>query len=360
MILNTLTIFTPFLNNLLLFLFVPIFLWGQDTVKMKKVKILPVPAFGHSPETRTYIGAVSLFTFDFYQDSTTRHSNAKIEFNYTWNRQIIIECGWNFFSKDENWFTKGQIHSSKFPDYYYGIGSNTPDSNKFAYQSNRFIFDISTFKKIKPYLFTGVTLKYIQYWNVSPINATSLNYLELTNNVTLGLGYSLLKDNRNSILSPTSGTYIYVNSTYNFSKSNYWKFLLDLRYYKTWNEKFTIAGRFVNDISTNTPPFYDYAFLGGDKFVRGYYYGRYRDKNLSCLQLEFRLPIVWRIGMATFGGISNVYPDASNIKMTNTKYNTGLGIRFMVDKKDKTNLRLDYAIGNNKNNGFYVSFGESF
>ena len=340
------------------FLFTPIYLWGQDSVK--KVKILPVPAFGYSPETKTYIGGVSLFTFDFYQDSITRHSNAKIEFNYTWNRQMIIESGWNLFSKNEEWFSKGQIHFSKFPDYYYGVGSETPDTNKFAYQSNRFIFDISALKKIKPYLFTGANIKYIQYWNVSPINATSLSYPELTNNFTLGMGYSVLKDNRNSILSPTSGTYIYANSTYNFSKSNYWEFLLDLRYYKTWNEKFTVAGRFVNDINTNTPPFYDYAFLGGDKFVRGYYYGRYRDKNLSSFQLEFRLPIVWRFGLATFGGLSNLYPNISSIKMSNTKYNAGLGIRFMVDKKDKTNLRLDYAIGNDKNSGFYISFGESF
>jgi outer membrane translocation and assembly module TamA len=94
--------------------------------------------------------------------------------------------------------------------------------------------------------------------------------------------------------------------------------------------------------------------------VRGFYYGRYRDNNLSSLQTEFRLPLVWRFGLATFAGLSNIYSEKNSFKFTNLKYNFGLGIRFLVDRKDNTNLRIDYAIGSNKNSGFYVSFGESF
>jgi hypothetical protein len=35
-------------------------------------------------------------------------------------------------------------------------------------------------------------------------------------------------------------------------------------------------------------------------------------------------------------------------------------LRFLVDKKEGTNLRFDNAIGSGKNSGFYISFGESF
>lgn len=336
------------------------FLWSQDSVKVKKVTVLPVPAFGYSPETKTYVGAVCLFTFDLYKDSLTRKSNAKVEFNYTWNKQVIIESGWNFFSKEENYFTKGLIHYSKFPDFYYGIGSETPDSNKLAFSSKRFIFDVAVLKKIKAFLFTGFTLKYIEFGNVAPINSGNLFYPELVNNYNLGVGYSILKDDRNSILSPTSGKYIYANVSYNFSRTNFLELFLDLRTYKTWKGKYTLAGRFVTDMNLNETPFYEQAFLGGDKFVRGYYYGRYRDRNLSTLQLEFRLPLFWRFGLASFGGLSNVYPSISKIDLSKTKFNAGLGLRFMVDNKDKTNLRIDYAIGNKHNSGFYISFGESF
>lgn len=331
----------------------------QDSVKIKKVKILPVPAFGYSPETRTYAGAVALFTFNFYNDTLTRRSNAKVEFNYTWNKQMILNGGWSFLSKGEKWFSKGEIYYSKYPDFYYGIGPNTPVSNKLMYKSNRFSFDANVLKKIKTNLFTGPNIKYINYWNVRP-DASSPSYPELTSGSTVGIGYSILKDSRNSLLTPLRGVYAYANTTYNFSKNNYVELVLDGRYYKTWKEKFTIAGRFINDLNFGNPPFYDQAFLGGDKYVRGFFYGRYRDKNLSSLQLEFRSPLVWRFGFATFGGVSNLYPNLSGISAGNTKYNAGLGLRFLVDRKDNTNLRLDYAIGSNKNSGFYVAFGESF
>lgn len=331
---------------------------SQDS-KVRKVKILPVPAIGYSPETKTYIGAVTLFTFNLYNDSITRTSNAKLEFNYTWNKQVIIEGGWNYFFKEEKWFTKGLIHYSKYPDYYYGIGANTPNSNKLIFSSNRFLFEGFVLKKIGYKLFTGLNTKYIDYTKVKAVDGIS-NYPELVDGSTFGIGYSVLKDTRNNLLTPLNGSYLYFNTSYNIASQNYWEIVVDLRFYKTWKDKFTFANRFINEFNLGTPPFYDFAFLGGDRYVRGYYYGRYRDNNLSSYQTEFRLPVVWKFGLATFGGLSSIYSSENSFKISNVRYNLGLGIRFLVDKTEKTNLRLDYAIGNNNNSGFYISFGESF
>lgn len=333
--------------------------FSQDSLKTKKVKILPVPAFGYSPETRSYLGAVALFTFNLYKDSLTRISNAKLEFNYTQNKQLIVETAWNYFFKQEKWFTKGQFHYSKFPDLYYGIGSQTPNTNKLVFSSSRFIAEAFALKKIKPKVFSGINVKYINYSNLKA-DSLRVNFPELVGATTFGIGFSLLKDTRDNLLTPTKGVYIYGNTTYNFSESNYLEFTIDLRYYKTWKNKYTWSNRLINDINLGTPPFYDYAFLGGDKFVRGYYFGRYRNNNLSSWQSEFRLPVVWRIGLSTFGGLSAIYSKTDVPKFSRIKTNYGLGLRFLVDKKDRTNLRLDYAMGNNNNSGFYVSFGESF
>ena len=332
---------------------------GNDSIQSRKVKILPVPAFGYSPETGTYIGAVSLFTFDFYKDSTTRTSNARIELNYTWEKQLIMECGWNYFFNQEKWFTKGLIHYSYYPDLYYGIGPTTPQSNELIYTSNRLVLEGAVLKKIGHRLFTGTNAKYIRYSNLNT-EASAINYPELTNGSTFGIGYSILKDTRNNLLTPTHGAYLYFNSSYNFSRNNYWEFTLDLRYYKTWKNKFTLASRFINDLNVGNVPFYDLAIAGGDKFVRGYYFGRYRDNNLGSLQTEFRFPVYRRWGLATFGGLSDLYSENHPFQFSHTKMNYGVGIRFLVDKKDRINLRMDYAIGNDHNNGFYISFGESF
>jgi len=328
---------------------------GQDS--LKKVKILPVPTIGYSPETKTYIGVVSLFTFNLYNDTVTRTSNAKVEINYTWNKQLILETEWNYFFKDEKWFTKGKMSYSSYPDYYYGIGTKTPDSNKLLYNSNRIVFEVSVLKKVGRKFFTGANVKYLNYQNVNYLSPHS--YSELTDHSTFGVGYTLLGDSRDNLLTPTKGFYFNLNLGYNFSEQNYGEASVDLRHYKTWGEKYTWANRLINEFNFGTPAFYDYAFLGGDKFVRGYNYGRYRDKNLTSYQTEIRLPLIWRFGMAAFAGLSNLY-NSSNLNLKETKPNYGLGLRFLVDKHDKTNLRLDYAIGGEGNTGFYISFGESF
>ncbi len=51
---------------------------SQDAAKVKKIKILPVPVFGYSPETRTYVGAVMLFTLDLYGDAGHANVQRKI------------------------------------------------------------------------------------------------------------------------------------------------------------------------------------------------------------------------------------------------------------------------------------------
>lgn len=348
---------------LLLFLFGMYFSSNcQDSlIKPKKIKILPVPAFGYSPETRTYIGAVALFTIDLYQDSITRSSNAKIEFNYTWNKQSILEGEWHYFFKEEKWYTHGLLHYSDYPDLYYGIGANTPETNELTFESTRIKTEINLLKKIRNKLFLGFGLRYFNYSKIHFFEKPN-PYSELQNSSNFGIKLIALHDSRNNILTPTAGTFIEIKNTFNFSKNNYDQIAFDFRkYYKPF-KKYThvFAGRAYHSSVLGTPAFYDQSLIGSDKFVRGYFYGRFRDKNLTTIQLEYRMKLFWRFGLATFGGVSMIYPNLKNLDNNMVKPNLGAGLRFLVDKKENTFLRFDYAIGTGKQSGFYVSFGESF
>ncbi|MCB0698668.1 MAG: hypothetical protein H6551_01010 [Chitinophagales bacterium] len=340
-----------------LFIAIAFLLPITTTAKDKKISILPVPAFGYAPETGTYIGAVSLFTFNFYNDSLTRTSNAKLELNYTWRNQIIVETEWNYFFKNEGWFTKGRLHFSKFPDRYYGIGANTIETDEYLYNSNRTIVDAHILKNTGNRLFAGIGIKHIGFRNVTPLNETK--YPELKDNKSTGAGISLLKDTRDNLLTPSKGIYISLYSGYVFTKQQYAELTFDSRYYLT-HRKVTFAVRWYNDLNFNNAPFYDLALMGGDKYIRGFYYGRYRDNHLSTLQAEVRSVFLWRFGLAAFGGLSNVYSSFDRFAVNNVKYNAGAGIRFLIDRKENINLRLDYAVGSGNNSGFYISFGEAF
>lgn len=337
-----------------------IFVHAQDTTAFKRVKILPFPSFGYAPETSGSIGAGCLFSFNMYNDSTTRLSNAKIKAIYTLNKQIIVENVWSYFFKDESWFTDGLVHYSIYPDFYYGIGPKTPVTNKLLFNSNRFVFQGSVYKKVGQKLFSGVQIKYTDYSKLN-VSDTLPSYSELHNTSAMGIGLSILKDTRNNILTPLNGWFFKVNTGFNASKYNkYGDASIDGRYYKTWRSRFTFAGRILTKMTFGTPAFFDYPTIGGDNIARGYRYGRYRDKNLTTIQAEFRSHLFWRIGIAGFAGVSNVFPTISKFNFGTIQPNAGLGLRVLVDKRANTSLRLDFAIGANGNNGFYVSFGESF
>ena len=335
--------------------------FSQDSLSQRKVKVMPVPAIGFSPETKFYLGAVALFTLDFYQNNTTRKSNAKIEFNYTWRKQVIAECDWNYFLKDEKWFTNGIVHYSLYPDYYFGIGSNTQESDQITFESKRFKSDIGLMKKVKNNWFVGPNIRYTNYYALG-LTQDSIKYDELSSNQSFGIGFTITNDRRNNLLTPTSGHLIKLSNQHLVANNYYSQLAIDGRIYRSFgkHENHVFANRIYSTHVINKAPFYDLALIGGDKVTRGYFLGRFRDQNLTTFQTEYRTPFLWRISLAAFGGVSAIYTDIQNLSNNNIKINLGGGLRFLVDKNDRTSLRFDYAVGNNGQTGFYVSFGESF
>ena len=328
----------------------------EDQQRNRKIRVLPTPSFGYSPETSLSFGVVSLFTFNLYQDSLTRTSNAKVKFIYTLRRQSILESQWNYFFREEKWFTDGELSYSRYPDLYYGVGQQAEQEDEATFTSNRFLLRAHLLKRIQPKLFAGIGVRHIRYSNVTHVT----HFPELRSQSNLELSVRATYDTRNNLLNSTKGQYVNINAGYNLGSSqDYVKLIVDLRAYKTWKDRYTIAARFYNEFNDRPPNFYDYALLGGDRNGRGYFYGRYRDRNLSTLQFESRVHLFWRLGLAVFGGVSAVYGSA-NSGTLKVFPNVGGGIRILMDKKGKVNLRLDYGLGQNGQSGFYGFFGESF
>ena len=337
------------------------FAQNMDTaITYRKVKVLPVPSFGYSPETGSYIGAVALFTLDFYHDTNTRISNAKVEFNYTWRRQIIFEGEWNYFFKQEKWYTQGLLQYMRYPDLYYGIGETTPQNDEVLFESNRIVADFNILRKVADKTFIGPKFRYLDYRAVQ-YDTSNVVYPELKDAGIGGIGVTLLKDTRNNLLNSSAGTYLEMTPTYNYAGNySYIKLWADARGYKSIGPKLILSGRFLNEITIGNAPFFDCSLIGGDNKIRGFYYGRYREQNLSTIQGEARMIVWWRIGFAAFGGLTKLYPGFDALSFNNIKTNYGGGIRFVIDRKQNINLRLDYAIASGGQDGFYISFGESF
>ena len=93
--------------------------------------------------------------------------------------------------------------------------------------------------------------------------------------------------------------------------------------------------------------------------MRGYYNGRFRDKNAVVLQAEWRQKVYKKLGITVFGNFGEVMPNVLKFYLADMKTSGGMGLRFMIDKQEKLNFRFDAAFGENSH-GFYFNIAEAF
>jgi outer membrane protein assembly factor BamA len=184
----------------------------------------------------------------------------------------------------------------------------------------------------------------------------------------LGLGAGIVLDNRHNILNVRDGFYselavLHSNptwiSTYKFSSV-----YSDTRIYKPIGKNNVLATQLLGQFNFGDVPFNQLAQLGGENIMRGYYYGRYRDKHQLATQIEYRmlpLPLKFtkRIGAAIFASTGTVFNNTNSLSVSNLKFSGGAGLRFLLFPKKDIWTRMDYAI-TKEGGGFYLFIGESF
>lgn len=99
------------------------------------------------------------------------------------------------------------------------------------------------------------------------------------------------------------------------------------------------------------------AQVGGPNRMRGYFEGRYRDKNIIEAQIELRQHLWRRNGAVLWVGAANVFPAFKDMRWRQTLWNFGVGYRWAF--KQGVNVRLD--LGFTKNGlGFAFNINEAF
>ena len=106
-------------------------------------------------------------------------------------------------------------------------------------------------------------------------------------------------------------------------------------------------------------PFYDLCLLGKSQDLRGYTAGQYRDGAMVAAQAEWRSELWWRFGATAFVGAGEVSPDFTSLTWKDVVPGSGVGVRFILAKRNHVNLRVDYAWGENSS-ALYVGVAEAF
>jgi hypothetical protein len=134
---------------------------------------------------------------------------------------------------------------------------------------------------------------------------------------------------------------------------------VDLRQYVSLKPQQILALQMYVQWVGGNPPFYEFPALGGQRIMRGYYQGRYRDEVLAAAQAEYRGHIGGRFGFVAFAAVGDVGSKLTDVQIRELKTSLGGGLRVLFNKAENVNLRVDAGFGRGTT-GIYFGLEEAF
>lgn len=351
---------------------------AADTALIKKRKLFISPVIGYTPETRWYFGGGAVFYLPpskKYPD--TNPSVVKVVFVYTQNKQIESNIAGDGYYRNNDYRYNYSTSYYEFPAYFFGIGNYTSFDDKEKYDFDFFNIGLNGQKKIEDHFYAGLKT-FFEYTKVDDVEPGGiLDTEEITGEsggVNTGFGAWLTYDTRDNIYFPLNGIYIDVSSvahtTFLGSDFNYFEQTFEVSQFNKMFKDDALAFNFYSMLVPGEVPFNRLAKLGGEKYMRGNYEGRFRDNYYVTLQAEYRMTFWKYLGINLFTGIGEVAGHFNEFSLSGLKYSAGIGGRLFIVPEDKLSLRLDVAVGSPTNEehffgikneiGLYITFREAF
>lgn len=352
--------------------------WGQNTgnvfktdtiVKSKNYQFLGIPIVFYTPETGFGFGVGGqVFLLNKKNKYNDRVSNILFDGIYTTNKQLIIDVIPQIYLGEGDYFLDMSYKFKIFPNSFWGIGIDTPESNKETYNMSSHILKVSFLRRLPPSLNFGFEYIYENH-EVTEVEENGIldqgNILGSNRAIISGLGFVFNLDSRDNIGSPISGELLKMSAQFSSelfgATQSYNKFIGDFRTYQSLGKRSIIAMQLYYEGNYGNPPFQGLAAYGGSNRARGYFQGRFIDKHLYVVQAEYRYRFHPRWAINGFGLFGEVTDTPSHFfSINNMKPSVGGGIRFKILKDQNTWIRVDIGRGIDGSSGFYFGINEAF
>lgn len=333
-----------------------------DTNKVR-TGLLPAPVVIFTPETNFAFGAA---VFYFRQPPKTIRADEVLLYGvYSLNHQIIAQSEVYKYFDAPNYFVYSDIKFTRFPDLFFGIGPNSLESDEEPYTEQAVRIDISFMKLFGKNLYIGPSFFLEDKNLISVEEGGLLDTEDIIGNegaFYTGLGLAFAYDTRNNNIYPEDGIFL-IGSARKFgrfigSEYEFWRTQVDFRRYYGIGERRVFAFNLYSQFTDGYVPYQVLPRLGGSRYMRGFYFGRYTDKYYISGQGEYRTPLFWRFTGTAFLGAGQVAPALDKFQ-SNIKVAGGLGLRFVIKEEDHLLLRFDAAYSESGFN-FYLNVKEAF
>ena len=356
----------------------------------KRITILPIPVLFYQQETGVGYGLGGLLSGRLGTDTVTRASNMRVQYWTTQEKQNLLQFVHTVYSPGEKFYLNGEVSSYTNRLYYFGIGNDVSNINRSFVDFKLFIINQRIQKSIAKNQFLGLQYRLSRVYQIEAENGrvnddgdeiSGTNYFLLDprldprqrqNFSTSGIGPVYTLDSRDVALGASKGNLLDLQVMFNGkfigSDYNFVRYQIDARHFQPiFNNKTILALQFLGQFHSGNVPWHGLAGIGANlggtlydnaNIMRGIYEQRYRDRQMMSAQAELRQHLFWRLDGAAFIGAGQVGYNIQDYTFGGIHTAGGVGARFNFIRRDRVNLRFDYAFG--KDPGFYFAIGEAF
>jgi hypothetical protein len=326
-----------------------------------------VPIVVYTPETHIGLGALFAHLFRTLRAPEARTSSIGLVGLITTRRQAVFEVHPDVYLASDDLHLFGKFEYQHYPDSFFGVGNDGDDDEvEERYERDRLRMRPVLQHRLTGQLYAGVlgdAMRFDpEYLDPNGIFARE-DVPGERGGVTVGLGPTLTLDTRDNTLAPHEGALItgnYIEFLPNLgSRYAFRKFQADARFFVPLGDQQVLGLHLYGEAQGKNVPYYHLAMLGGDELLRGYYLGRFRDKNLLALDLEFRTHVYWRFGAVAFAGAGRIGSELGALTVAPLRWTVGTGVRYALTTEERLNLRLDFGIGPDTR-GLYFTAREAF
>ena len=341
--------------------------FSEEQETKYKTQFLPLPVFFYRPQTSLALGAQVKTIFRVGKNKElARPSTVSPEVIHTFKKQFITKIISDIYLAKNSWHFYSDLDFRKFPDLFYGVGNRTSLESEEAYTTRSWEIDLRMDRHVDNGFHIGLHYHLLDWKLLEKETGGMLDCGSVPgcdSGTVSGAGLRFIYDTRDHIFYPRHGELFQLQFTFYHrtlgSSSDFSCLTVNLRKYLPLSLNQALAFQFLLESRYGDIPFLMMSELGGSQLLRGYYTGRFRDKNLLLLQGEWRIPVFWRTSVSVFAAMGQVTDQLNHFDIGSFHYSLGFGLRYLYNKSESLNARMDFGWGSDSS-GIYMEGSESF
>jgi hypothetical protein len=355
---------------------------------VKNFSLLPI--VGYSPANGFVVGGAVSVTEFRGNPKTTNLSSALLNASFTTKKQILLNLRFDYFTKENKWYISGDNRLLFFAQPTYGLGIYSLENHTSTFGINgsnvarsemeqpmRFnyirLYEIFS-KRVYKKWYAGFGLMFDIHFNIkdqalkldTPNQEITSHYFyskakgfDTAHYSANGLSFQVVNDSRDNPVNAYKGAYLLVSFRANAvgfgSTQNSTMLYYDFRKYISVSSRIprnVLAFWLLGTLTTSgSVPYLALPSITWDTYNRsgrGYIQGRFRGPNMIYEEAEFRYQISSNglfggVVFTNFTTVSNPFTGQKVFDSVAPGY--GFGLRIKMNKKDRTNISVDYGRG---------------